>query len=303
MATVAQPSALRSWFWATRPFSLTASIVPILVGTALAASSDALDWDLDWALFALALTGSIAIQIGTNLTDEYADHRRHGSTGKFLAPHKVLQRGELSERAVLLGLAVSFGCGVAAGLYIAAQVSWLIVAVGVVSMAVAYLYSAGPYPIGDRALGEPTVFLFMGVLMVMAAYFVQTKEVTLESFGASLPVAFLVTAILHCNNLRDAEEDQASGKRTLARLLGPGRSRWAYGALLASAYLSIGGMVAGGVLSLWALVALVTLPMAAIAASLLQRAAERRDLHRVMVRTASLHWYCGIALAAGLAVG
>ena len=104
-ATPAPQSKLVSWFWAARPFSLSASVAPVLVGTALAATVGA----LDWLLFALALTGSVAIQIGTNLTDEYSDHRKSGGEGKFLAPHKVIQRGLLSGdgRSVL---AVGVGC-------------------------------------------------------------------------------------------------------------------------------------------------------------------------------------------------
>ena len=64
-----------------RPFSLSAAVVPVLVGSAIAAEQVS----LDWLLFAFALVGSLAIQIGTNLTDEYADHRREGGQAKFPA--------------------------------------------------------------------------------------------------------------------------------------------------------------------------------------------------------------------------
>ena len=176
-ATPAPQSKLVSWFWATRPFSLSASVAPVLVGTALAATVGA----LDWLLFALALTGSVAIQIGTNLTDEYSDHRKSGSEGKFLAPHKVIQRGLLSERAVALGMAAAFGYGAAAGLTIVAllDVGWPILAVGLASVAAAYLYAGGPKPLGTLGLGEPVVFVFMGPLMVMASYYVQQEALTL----------------------------------------------------------------------------------------------------------------------------
>lgn len=100
-----EQSKLVSWFWATRPFSLSASVAPVLVGSAHATSVVS----FDWLLFAVALTASIAIQIGTNLTDEYSDHRNHGGEGKLLAPHKVIQRGLLSERAVLKGMIAVFG--------------------------------------------------------------------------------------------------------------------------------------------------------------------------------------------------
>ena len=207
MTTAPQP-AIVSWFWAARPFSLSASVAPVLVGTALATSAGG----IDWLLFALVLTASVAVQIGTNLTDEYSDHRRYAGEGKYLAPHKVIQRGLLSERAVLAGMVVVFGYAVAAGLVIVSQTGWPILAIAVASLAVAYGYSGGPFPMGNLGLGEPLVFLFMGPVMVMGSYYVQTETVTLASFLASLPVACIVTAILHCNNLRDISEDQAVGE-------------------------------------------------------------------------------------------
>jgi 1,4-dihydroxy-2-naphthoate octaprenyltransferase len=292
------PRALKSWAWATRPFSLTASIVPVLVGSALAMTVTG----IDWLLFALALMGSVAIQIGTNLTDEYTDHRRHADKGKFLAPHKVIQRGVLSADAVRFGMLVAFGIGAGSGLSIVAQVGWPILAVGLGSIGVAYFYSAGPRPIGDAGLGEVTVFVFMGPLMVVSAYYVQAREVTVEAILVSLPVALLVTAILHCNNLRDANEDRLSGKRTLARALGPLRGRQLYAALLAAAYTAVAAAVATGVVGAWALLALGPLPWAAGAVRMLWRADARPAMNALMVRTAALHWWTGLALAVGLAV-
>ena len=296
MAAAARRPKAAAWFWAARPFSLTASIVPVLVGSAMAAGAG-----FDWTLFALALTGSIAIQIGTNLTDEYADHRRQGASAKFLAPHKVLQRGELSQGAVLVGMALSFGYGAAAGLVIVAQVGWPILAVGLAAVAAAYLYSAGPRPIGDVGLGEPAVFLLMGMLMVCASYYVQAQTLALAPLLFALPVAFFVTAILHCNNLRDVDEDRANGKRSLAGRLGRERSEAAYAALLGAGYASLlGAALATAPAHLWALVALATAPWGWGAVGMLRRAQDRADMNRLMVRTASLHWRTGLLLAAGL---
>ena len=247
--TTAPQSRLVSWFWAARPFSLSASVAPVLVGTALATSAGG----IDWLLFALVLTASVAVQIGTNLTDEYSDHRRYAGEGKFLAPHKVIQRGLLSERAVLIGMIVVFGYAVAAGLVIVSQTGWPILAIAVASLVVAYGYSGGPFPMGNLGLGEPLVFLFMGPVMVMGSYYVQTETVTLASFLASLPVACIVTAILHCNNLRDISEDQAVGKRSIAAALGVTPSRWLYAGLLAAAYGAIAFMGAATTITLWAI--------------------------------------------------
>ena len=199
---------LRAWFWGIRPFSLSASTAPILVGTSLATTVTTINLNL----FILCLTGSIAIQIGTNLTDEYSDHRSTGSSSKFLAPHKVIQRGLLSERSVLAGIAIVFGYGICAGLIITYLVGFPILIIGLTSVAVAYLYAGGPKPLGHIGLGEIIVFVFMGPVMVMSAYFVQVQSISILALIVSIPVGCIVTAILHCNNMRDTSEDSQTGK-------------------------------------------------------------------------------------------
>jgi 1,4-dihydroxy-2-naphthoate octaprenyltransferase len=297
-ANAARPSNLKSWFWATRPFSMSASVAPVLVGSALALN----DVDARWLLFAVALTASMAIQIGTNLTDEYSDHRKHGGAGKLLAPHKVIQRGLLSERAVLIGIIVVFGYGIAGGLFIVSQTGWPILAIGLASVAAAYLYAGGPYPLGNYGIGEPVVFLFMGPVMVMGAYYVQTETITWTGFVVSLPIAFIVTAILHCNNLRDISEDQEVGKRSIAAALGVNASRWGYATLLAAAYGTIAVLAALGTTSVWVLLGLLPAPWAYVAVRSLFQADDRMAMNRIMVRSAKLHGWTGVTLAAGLAI-
>ncbi len=291
---------LQAWFWATRPFSLSASVAPVLVGSSLALSVRG----MDWLLFALTLTASIAIQVGTNFTDEYSDHRHHGDMGqKFLAPHKVIQRGLLSERAVLAGMVAVFGYGTAAGLFIVSQTGWPILAIGFVSVVVAYLYSGGPKPIGTLGLGEPFVFLFMGPIMVMGSYYVQVELVTLTALLVSLPVAFIVTAVLHCNNLRDVTEDRAVGKLSLAGLIGPTPSLWAYAGLLAAAYGTVLALGASGSVTAWVLLGLLPAPWAYGAVRQLFAAGDQPAMNQVMVRSAKLHGWTGLMLATGLAAG
>lgn len=292
----AQPSQLMSWFWATRPFSLSASVAPVLVGSAHAAAVVR----FDGPLFAIALTASMAIQIGTNLTDEYSDHRKHGGEGKLLAPHKVIQRGLLSEQAVLIGIIAVFGYGIVGGLVIVSQTGWPILAIGLASVAAAYLYAGGPFPLGNYGLGEPVVFVFMGPVMVMGAYYVQAQDLTWSAFVISLPVAFIVTAILHCNNLRDISEDQVVGKSSIAAAIGVQPSRWFYAALLGAAYASIAVAGVTGTVSAWALIGLAPAPFAFDAVRKLFVAEDRPAMNRIMVRSAKVHGWTGVALAAGL---
>ncbi|MEE9198268.1 MAG: 1,4-dihydroxy-2-naphthoate octaprenyltransferase [Dehalococcoidia bacterium] len=282
---------------ASRPFSLSAAAVPVLVGSALAAE----EVRFDWLLFSFALVGSIAIQIGTNLTDEFVDHRKGGGESKYPAPHKVIQRGLLSETEVLVGCIVAFGVGIGMGLYIVSQVGWPILAVGLASVLVAVLYSAGPRPLGDIGLGEVTVFFFMGPLMVLASYYVQTEDLTWPVFWASLPVAFLVMAILQCNNLRDVEEDRQNGKRTFVTMLGLRPGRWTYAGMLAASYVSLGVAVAVGLIPVLALTGLASLPWALALLPRVWGGRERREMSMALVSTAKLHARAGLLFAAGLA--
>ena len=275
---------------------MSAAVVPVLVGSAIAAEQ----MSLDWLLFAFALVGSLAIQVGTNLTDEYADHRREGGRAKFPAPHKVLARGLLSEREVLIGCIATFAVGIGMGLYIVTEVGWPILAVGLGSLFVAVFYSAGPKPLGDTGVGEATVFFFMGPLMVMAAYYVQIQELAWAPFWGSMPVAFLVTAILHCNNLRDVEEDRENGKRTFVTMLGPRAGRVIYVGFLVASYGGLVIIAVTGVVSIWGLVGLASLLWAFLAARRVLTGKDRREMSMGLVKTAKLHGQSGMLYASGL---
>jgi 1,4-dihydroxy-2-naphthoate octaprenyltransferase len=285
-----------TWLMAARPVTLSAAAVPVLVGTALAAETGT----INWTLFALAFIGAVLIQVGTNLADEYIDHRRSGGAVKYLAPHKVIERGLLSEQSVLVGTAVSFGLSVGIGLYIVSQVGWPILVVGVLSMMAGYLHSSGPFPLGSWALGELTVFIFMGPLIVMASYYVQLQEVTWATFWASVPVALLVTAILQANNLRDVEEDRREGKYTLVTVFGSAAGRWTYAALLLGVYLALLVNAVTGVVPWLALVSLASLPWALLLVRRLWAAETRLAFNGALVGTARLHLYAGGLTALGI---
>jgi 1,4-dihydroxy-2-naphthoate octaprenyltransferase len=138
--------------------------------------------------------------------------------------------------------------------------------------------------------------------MVMGSFFVQAQDVTLTAFLASLPIAFIVTAILHCNNLRDVGEDRVAGKRSVAMLIGPRASLWAYAALMYGAYAVILAVTVAQVLPWFALLGLAPLPLAHKAVRLLFAAVERPQFNRVMVLSAKVHGWTGVALAGGLTV-
>ena len=290
------PPWLHTWLWAVRPFTLPASVVPVLVGTALAFY----DGHFHGLLFALILMGSMLVQVGTNLVDEYTDHVKGGGQGKLLAPYKVIALGLLSPHAVRAGAIASFGVATGIGLYLVAVTHWSLLFACAASLAVAYGYSAGPRPLGHVGLGQPLVFVFMGLLMVTATYYVQTTTLTGQAFLASLPVACLVTAILVVNDLRDIDEDRQVGKITLVNRYGAKFGFWLLVALVAGAYASILAWVVVQPTLFPLLLVGLALPKGITTIGLIRAGGSRATLNQALRGSAQLHLQFGVLLALGL---
>jgi 1,4-dihydroxy-2-naphthoate polyprenyltransferase len=249
-------SHLRLWLLAARPRTLPAAIAPVLVGTALAGSEDVFR-----ALpFVAALIGSVFIQIGTNLSNDYSDARRGADTEDRLGPVRVTAGGLMPPRRVLIGTYVAFGVAVAAGLYLAAVAGWELLVVGAASILAGVLYTGGPRPYGYEGLGELFVFLFFGIVAVAGSYFVQTEELRWEAFVLAVPVGLLASAILVVNNVRDIETDRRAGKHTLAVKLGRENTRTLFAGMVVVAFLVPPLLVPA--LSAWVLLPLAALPLA-----------------------------------------
>lgn len=288
----------RTWFLASRPFSFTASVVPVAVGTLLAGY----DGHFTWWLALLALLGSVLIHAGTNFVNDYYDHVKGADTADSLGPAGFIQRGVLRPRDILIAGVVSFAAGSAIGLVLVAATSLELLWLGVASVLAGFLYTGAPIHLAYLALGELTVFVFMGPVMVMGAYFVQAETWPWEVFVASLPIAFLVTAILHANNIRDIDSDREVGKRTLATLIGRERANWEMYALLAAAFVSLVVAVLLEALPWPALLALVTIPAAIAIGRICAAGGPPRKLNMAIFRSAQLHMRFGATLAAGIAI-
>jgi 1,4-dihydroxy-2-naphthoate octaprenyltransferase len=248
----------RLWLVAARPRTLPAAVAPVLVGTALAGTEEV----FHPLRFVAALVGSVFIQIGTNLANDYSDARRGADTEDRLGPVRVTAGGLMPPRHVLVGTYVAFGVAVAAGLYLAAVTSWWLLLVGVASIAAGVLYTGGPRPYGYAGLGELFVFLFFGLVAVAGSYYVQTVDLRWEAFALAVPVGLLASAILVVNNVRDIDTDRRAAKRTLAVRLGREHTRRLYTAMLVLAFACpVATWLAGG-LSAWLLLALASAPLA-----------------------------------------
>ncbi|MBI4311203.1 MAG: 1,4-dihydroxy-2-naphthoate octaprenyltransferase [Chloroflexi bacterium] len=287
------------WYRASRPFTLSASAVPVLVGSALAFR----EGKASFGLFLLVLVASMLVQVTANLVDEYADAARPEGKAKLPAPYKVIALGLLSTTAVKRGALAFFAAATIIGLYLVAVAGWPVLAICLASALVAYLYSAGPRPLGAMALGQPLVFLIMGPAMVMGTYYVHARAFTPETLWLSLPVGCTVTAILAANDLRDEEEDRAAGKRTLVTLLGRRFGRWEWTALAAAAFLLVLALARVAGLGALALLPLLALPPAGVALRAVWRGRGRAELASSLRASAQLHWWLGLLLAAGVALG
>jgi 1,4-dihydroxy-2-naphthoate polyprenyltransferase len=287
---------LKFWFGASRPVSFTAAIVPVVVGSLLAA-----EYSFSWWKALLAVIGSVLILAGTNFVNDYYDHVKGADNDASLGRPGFIQQGLVQPKAVLLAGIVCFAAGAGLGLILCAVTSWELLWLGLASVAVGFLYTGAPIHLAYIGLGELTVFIFMGPVMVLGAWFVQVETWDWDPVIASIPIAFLVTGILHANNLRDIESDRDTGKRTVATLIG---RKWAnremYG-LLAGAYISLAIAVVVSALPLAALVAFATLPLVPRIVKVITGGGNPRKLNFALMHTAMLHMRFGGVLAAGLA--
>ena len=289
-------SPLRLWILASRPRTLPAAIAPVLVGTALAVNED----EFGALPFLAALVGSVFIQIGTNLSNDYSDARRGADTEDRLGPVRVTAGGLMPPRRVLVGTYVAFGIAVAAGLYLATVAGWELLVVGAASILAGVLYTGGPRPYGYEGLGELFVFVFFGLVAVVGSYYVQAEQLRWEAFALAVPVGLLAAAILVVNNVRDVDTDRRAGKRTLAVKLGRDRARAVFGAIVVLAFAAPAATWALGGLSAWLLLTLAALPLAP---PLIETVWSRTDgpaLNGALAATGRLLAAFSVLLAAGV---
>lgn len=293
-------SGLRLWFSASRPRTLPAAIAPVLVGTAAAVQESG--GDLRLLAFVAALLGSIFIQIGTNLANDYSDARRGADTMDRLGPLRVTSAGLVAPRRVLTATWLAFGCAVLCGVYLIYVAGWVILAVGVASILAGVLYTGGPKPYGYAGLGEVFVFLFFGLVAVNGSYFVQLEELGWLAFGLSISIGLLSTAILVVNNLRDMETDRRAGKHTLAVKLGRERTRALYLLMVGGAFVALVVLLGplGG--PWWALLGLVSAPLAIRPVRTVLRSTDGPALNTALADTGLLLGAFGLLATAGLLI-
>jgi 1,4-dihydroxy-2-naphthoate octaprenyltransferase len=286
------------WVQAARPRTLPAAIAPVLVGTAAA-------WQ--WAghlprvlAFFVALIGSIFIQIGANLANDYSDARRGADTVDRLGPVRVTSAGLVTPQRVLRATWIAFAVAVACGIYLAIVAGWIILVVGVASIAAGVLYTGGPRPYGYAGLGEVFVFLFFGLVAVNGSYYVQLEELDALPLGLSIAIGFLATAILVVNNVRDIETDRRAGKMTSAVRVGRANAVNMYRLLVGGAFLILPFSIWAGECDWWPLLGLLAIPMAIKPVRVLETRTDGPALNKCLAATGALLGVYSLLVTVGL---
>ncbi|OUM88519.1 MAG: 1,4-dihydroxy-2-naphthoate octaprenyltransferase [Bacillus thermozeamaize] len=285
----------RVWWRQMRPHTLTASVIPVLIGTAMAMSHTAIHLPLFFAM----LAASLLIQAATNLFNEYYDYKRGLDTPESVGIGGAIVRDGISPKTVLCLAILFFFIAILLGLYICANSSWWIAVVGLVSMAVGYFYTGGPYPLAYTPFGELASGFFMGPVIVLISYYIQAGTLSRDVVLTSIPVAILVGAILLSNNIRDLDSDRERGRKTLAIRLGRPKAIQLLAGMFAAAYLwtIVYALI---IASYWFLLVLLSLPKAVQAIRRFRGKTKPAEMMPAMKSTAQLHTQYGILLMAGI---
>lgn len=289
-------SRFRIWIQAIRLRSFTASMIPIIAGSLMAL----IDRELSMTLFVLMLLASMACHAGANMANDYFDFKKGIDNASSIGANKVILQGRLTPDEFKRGMAIAFALATALGLAVVFETSWKILALALVSLAAAYLYTGGPRPLGYMALGELVAFVFMGPVIVGGAYFAMTGRLTWPVIIVASAVGCLVAAIMHANNIRDIETDRMAGKTTVALLSGRALANQEYRFLIAAAFALVVALVALDHVWWPILATLLAAPSGLQLARRVKTANDAADLNGLLRKTAGLHLRFGSLLIVGL---
>lgn len=286
------------WWRLLRPHTLTASLIPVLVGSMYAFSCI---HTLHIGLFLAMLIASCAIQVATNLFNEYYDYVRGLDTKDSVGIGGTIVHDGASPRFVMTLALACYGLAAVLGIYICASSSWLLILIGAFCMLVGYLYTGGPFPISSSPFGELFAGGFLGTGVICISFFIQTGYLTWHTVAISFPIFVLIGLILTGNNIRDRVGDTANGRHTLVILLGHKRSVQFLAVMFAICYLWIIGLIVFGGHSVWLLATFFSIPTARQAVEKFRPEGQSpKQMMAAMVLIPKTNTTFGLGLALGL---
>jgi 1,4-dihydroxy-2-naphthoate octaprenyltransferase len=258
-----QTSRAKVWWQAIRYHFVPPSIFPAVLGGLISWAND--EFYL-WH-FLLVLAAVIINQIGLNMTDDYFDFKhsvdrlKPGEKNPYTGGSGTLSSGAIKPRSMFAAFTLCYVVTVAAGLYLTAVRGLPVLLFGLVGVFCAVFYTAPPISFSHHGLGELSLIVNYGSIIGLGAYYVQAQTLTLEAFSATLPIGVMLFSMIVINEIPDVEEDRAAGKLTLVARYGRKAGIRLYVAGWFCTYGVIVGAVVFRVVSVFALLALLSLPL------------------------------------------
>ena len=298
-----QPAAVHSplgrWFRSLRAYSFTASLLPVALGAAVVPDSQAA---VAWWILPLFALSAVLFHAGTNVLNDYYDFRHGIDVPGDPDPTHAITQGVVSPEFMRVTGYTYFALGILIGGVISLARGPLFFAAGLAGALGAVFYTNARLSLKYVALGDMAVFILMGPALVVMAVWALTGRISGEAALLSLPIACLVTAILHGNNMRNIPEDRAAGITTVAMLLGFPVSKIFFAALVGGAYLITLIFALTGYLNLWSILVAASLPVAIPLVRNVSRAAQPGALLTLPVACARLHLLFGVLYTTGVAL-
>ncbi len=298
---IAAPRGFALWWRAIRPRTLALSINPVIAGTTFAWASGGPVAHPEAGL--VAALSATAIQAGTNLINDAADYLNGTDRIERFGPTRITERGWATPRQVLAAGYLAFGLAVLGGLYLAWLGGWVIVGLGLASLAAGYGYSRGPWPLSRTPFGEVFVILFFGIAAVAGTYYVHGLPPTATVYAWGLLVGLPAAAVLLVNNTRDSLSDSRAGRRTLAIRIGLPGARRIYGGLMLAPFGGLAALTWSGLMPVSALLGLIALPPAAVAVRRFRRTSPGPGLNALLGHSAAVQALLVAATGLGLLLG
>lgn len=272
---------LKIWFLEFRPQFLILSVVLGILGTSIAWYDGA----FNFGYAALAMLGTLLAHISVNLLNDYYDYKSGVDLVTERTPFSggsgILKAGLLEPKHVLwIGL-VCFLLAVPIGIYFVIVSGWLLLPILLIGGIYILFYTSF---ITKLHLPEFGSALGTGTLQVLGFYFIQTGEYTLPVIVVSVASLILGFNILLLNEFPDAEADKIAGKKTLPIVIGKAKASRVYSVTAVLIYVWIIGGVVTGVMPVYTLIALLTVPLGIKA---IQGALKYQDMARLVPAMAS----------------
>ncbi|MEA2452201.1 MAG: 1,4-dihydroxy-2-naphthoate polyprenyltransferase [Actinomycetota bacterium] len=307
-----KPTMSLGWlfFLATRVPFLTATFVPVFLGAVIARFHGHSAW---WVML-LALLGASAIHLGLNVANDVSDATSGADEANvnptmFSGGSRVIQYGLVSLKAMKMTSLICYAIGIAIGIYLTVVAGPQLLWIGAAGLFLSFFYTAPPFKLVHRGLGEICVALGFGPIMVLGTYYAVRGAsagdggLSFEAFYASLPVALLIMLVLYVNQIPDRPADERAGKRTIVVRLPQRSIVTGYAVSVAATYLLIAVGAVTGIMPIWTLLGLATIPLALqVYKGISSHYESPYELMGAMGKNIQLHLFTGLALIVGYVV-